>query len=57
MLLAMSSSQRRLIKHLKERIESLRQSVTLWQGKHGIVVQENNALRRKLKAIEGERSW
>ena len=57
MLLARIESQRRLIKHLKERIESLRVSVTLWQGKHAIVSQENNALRRKLKGMDGERSW
>jgi hypothetical protein len=49
MLLARIESQRRLIKHMKERIKSLCQSVTLWQGKHAIVIQENNALRRKVK--------
>lgn len=57
LLLSLIESQRRLIKHLKERIESLRQSVTLWQGKHAIVSQENNALRRKLKGMDNERSW
>lgn len=56
-LLSMSASQRRVIKHLRERVESLRQSVTLWQVKHAIVSQENNALRRKLKGMDGERSW
>lgn len=32
----------------------LREQVTFWQGKYRIVVQENNALRRKLQTEKAE---
>lgn len=36
---------------IRDRNRKLRNMVTHWQGKHAIVVRENNQLRRKLERI------
>lgn len=49
--LGMEEKHRAHTNQLYRRIEALKDEVTLWKGKHLIVCEENNTLRRKAKEV------